>query len=84
LYRRLLTGKELIDRGGSTQEASKATGQWSQTFLGRLRGSSRAELVHGLRRIAEVDNGIKNSEATPRLLMEYLVVELTLPRPSKR
>jgi DNA polymerase-3 subunit delta len=84
LYRRLLTGKELFDEGASQQEIKNATGQWSDTFFSRLRGATRAELVHGLRRIAEVDNGIKNSEATPRLLMEYLVVELTLPRTARR
>ncbi|MEK6286834.1 MAG: DNA polymerase III subunit delta [Acidobacteriota bacterium] len=79
LYRRLLTGKELIDRGASAQEVTKATGQWSPAFFKKLRGTPRAELVHGLRRIAEVDNAIKNSEATPRLQMQYLVAELTLP-----
>ena len=84
LYRRLLTGKELIDRGASSQEITKATGQWSQSFFARLRGTPRAELVHGLRRIAEVDNAIKNSEATPRLQMQYLVAELTLPPAGKR
>jgi len=84
LYRRLLTGKELLDRGAPEQQIKTATGQWSPIFFSRLRGATRAELVQGLRRIAEVDNGIKNSEATPRLLMEYLVVELTLPRTVSR
>jgi DNA polymerase III subunit delta len=84
LYRRLLTGKELFDGGKSEQEIKNATGQWSQTFFNRLRSTARAELVHGLRRIAEVDNAIKNSEATPRLQMEYLVVELTLPRATRQ
>jgi len=79
LYRRLLTGKQLIEGGASTQEIEKATGQWSDNFFARLRRSSRAEIVHGLRRIAAVDNAIKNSEGTPRLQMEYLVAELTLP-----
>lgn len=83
LYRRLLTGKELIEGGASPPEITKATGQWSDTFFTRLRRASRAEIVHGLRRIAEVDNAIKNSEGTPRLQMEYLVAELTLP-PSAR
>jgi DNA polymerase-3 subunit delta len=83
LYRRLLTGKQLIEGGASAQEISKATGQWSDSFLARLRRGSRAEIVHGLHRIAEVDNAIKNSEGTPRLQMEYLVAELTLP-PSAR
>jgi DNA polymerase-3 subunit delta len=83
LYRRLLTGKELSENGASRQEIKGATGQWSDAFFNRLRQTPRAEIVHGLRRIAEVDNAIKNSEATPRLQMEYLVAELTLP-PIKR
>jgi DNA polymerase-3 subunit delta len=84
LYRKLLRGKELFDGGASGQEIKTGAGQWTDSFLSRVRGATRAELVHGLRRIAEVDNGIKNSEATPRLLMEYLVVELTLPRTGSR
>ena len=79
LYRRLLTGKELIERGASPQEITKATGQWSQNFFKVLGRTPRAEIARGLRRIAEVDNAIKNSEATPRLQMEYLIAELTLP-----
>ena len=79
LYRRLLTGKELLEEGASKDEITKATGQWSDTFLSRLRRASRSELAYGLRRIAEVDNAIKNSEATPRLQMQYLVAELTQP-----
>jgi DNA polymerase-3 subunit delta len=83
LYRRLLTGKELFENGASSQEIKSATGQWTEAFFSRLRQTSRAEIVHGLRRIAEVDNAIKNSEGTPRLQMQYLVAELTLP-PIKR
>ena len=76
-YRRLLTGKELIERGASSEEVTKATGQWSKNFFSSLRQTPRAEFVRGLCRIAEVDNAIKNSEATPRLQMEYLIVDLT-------
>lgn len=79
LYRKLLTGRELVDRGASQEEIRKATAQWSDAFFSRLRRASRAEIAHGLRRIAEVDNAIKNSEGTPRLQMQYLVAELTLP-----
>lgn len=78
-YRKLLIGKELIEGGASQQEITKATNQWSTAFFNGLRRIPRADFVHGLRRIAEVDNAIKNSEATPRLQMEYLIVELTLP-----
>jgi DNA polymerase III subunit delta len=77
LYRRLLTGKELLEAGASQQEITRATGQWSQTFLNRLQRTPRAEFVHGLKRIAEVDNAIKNSEGTPRLQMQFLIAELT-------
>jgi DNA polymerase-3 subunit delta len=83
LYRRLLTGKELIELGASSEEITKATGQFSRSFFARLRGTARADLVHGLHRIAEVDDAIKNSEGTPRLQMQYLVAELTLP-PARR
>ena len=78
-YRRLLIGKELVERGASKDEITRATGQWSNNFLTGLRRTPRGDFVRGLRRIAEVDNAIKNSEATPRLQMEYLIVELTLP-----
>jgi DNA polymerase-3 subunit delta len=78
LYRRLLAGKQLLEGGASTQEVKNETGQWSDAFIGRLRRASRAEIVHGLRRIAEVDNAIKNSEGPPRLQMQYLIAELTL------
>jgi DNA polymerase-3 subunit delta len=78
LYRRLLTGKELIEQGASMQEVKRATGQWSDSFLNRIRRASRSEIVRGLKRIAEVDNAIKNSQGTPRLQLEYLIVELML------
>jgi DNA polymerase III subunit delta len=83
-YRRLLIGKELVESGASNDEIKRATGQWSSNFFSGLRRTPRAEFVRGLRRIAEVDNAIKNSEATPRLLMEYLIIELTLQNPANR
>jgi DNA polymerase III subunit delta len=78
-YRKLLIAKELAEGGASKQEITKATNQWSDKFFAGVRRTPRADFVRGLRRIAEVDNAIKNSEATPRLQMEYLIVELTLP-----
>ena len=79
LYRRLLTGKAASGGRGVDAGDNQATGQWSDSFLTRLRRASRGEIVHGLRRIAEVDDAIKNSEGTPRLQMQYLIAELTLP-----
>ncbi|HSB09255.1 MAG TPA: DNA polymerase III subunit delta [Blastocatellia bacterium] len=79
LYRRMLTGKELLDRGASSEEIVNATGQYKPAFVSHLRRTPHARLARELRRIAEVDNAIKNSEGTPRLQMEYLIAELTLP-----
>jgi DNA polymerase-3 subunit delta len=82
LYRRMLAGKELMVRGASFEEVSRATGQYGQRakeFNMRIGRMAREEIIHGLRRIAGVDNAIKKSEATPRLQMQYLIAELTLP-----
>lgn len=82
LYRRMLSAKELMIRRASTDEVNKATGRYgrnAEVFNSRVLRTSREEITHGLRRISEVDNSIKNSEATPKLQMQYLIAELTLP-----
>lgn len=82
LFRRMLAGKELLDRGASFEDFARAINQWRDNatkWRMRLSQTPRAEIVHGLHRIAQVDNAIKNGEATPRLQMEYLVAELMLP-----
>jgi DNA polymerase-3 subunit delta len=79
LYRRLLIGKDMLEQGASDKDVMNETRQFKRAFVTYLRRTPRARLATGLRRIAEVDNAIKNSEATPRLLMENLLVELTLP-----
>ena len=87
LHRRMLAGKELLERGASFDDFARAIGQWRENathWKVRLSRTSRAEIVHGLHRIAQVDKAIKNAEATPRLQMEYLVAELILPRTSAR
>jgi hypothetical protein len=69
-------------RGAPFEEVSRATGQYGQRakeFNMRIGRMAREEIIHGLRRIAGVDNAIKRSEATPRLQMQYLIAELTLP-----
>ena len=86
LYRRMLAGKEMLDGGASFDEFARAIGQWREgatNWKTRLSRTPRAEIVHGLHRIAQVDNAIKNAEATPRLQMEYLVAELILPRTAR-
>jgi DNA polymerase-3 subunit delta len=83
-YRKLLIGKDLMDSGASTDEIKKATGQWSPSFFKGVRRSPREVFVKGLERIAQVDNAIKNSEGTPRLQMQYLIAELTLPPATRK
>jgi DNA polymerase-3 subunit delta len=82
LYRRMLSAKDLMTRGASKEEVNKATGRYgrgAEEFNERVRRAPRHQLVHGLRRTAEVDDAIKSSQGTPRLQIDYLVAELTLP-----
>ncbi|HYP27124.1 MAG TPA: DNA polymerase III subunit delta [Blastocatellia bacterium] len=86
LYRRMLAAKDLMARKAPSEEIMKATGQYGQraaAFNARVLRTPREEIVHGLRRIAQVDNAIKGSEATPRLQLEYLIAELTLPESAR-
>lgn len=86
LYRRLLTGKELIARRAPSEEVMKATGQYgprAKVFVTRLNRISREEIEHGIVRISQTDRAIKSSEATPRLQIQYLVSELTLPEAAR-
>ena len=86
LYRRLLAAKDLMARGAPAEEVNRATGRYGRNaadFNARVSRSAREEIVHGLRRITQVDNAIKNSEATPRLQIQYLVAELTLPESAR-
>jgi DNA polymerase-3 subunit delta len=80
LYRKLLAGKELLQKGASSGEVARATGQYGYRagpFNAWLARTPRERIVRGLKRIAEVDNAIKNSEGTPGLQMQYLIAELT-------
>lgn len=82
LYRRMLLAKDMLAQRVSTQDISKATGQYGQrgaVFNAKVGRLSREEIAWGLRRIAAADNAIKGAMATPRLQIEYLVAELTLP-----
>src|SRR5262249_35462315 len=63
LYRRLLAAKELMARKAPTDEVNRATGRYgrnAEVFNARVLRTSREEIVHGLRRIAQIDNAIKN------------------------
>lgn len=82
LYRRLLSAKDQSTRGADSNELARSFGQYgpnASAFTRWFGRTNRRQIVKGLKRIAEVDNAIKNSEATPRLQMEYLIMELTQP-----
>ena len=82
LYRNLLIAKEMSARRAAPETIAKATNKWQgrdSAFYTRVARSSREELVHGIKRIAQVDSAVKGSEATPSLQIEYLVAELASP-----
>jgi DNA polymerase-3 subunit delta len=82
LYRRMLMAKNLMAQGAPLQEVMQATSQYGQrglNFNARVNRTSREEITRGLTRIAETDDAMKNSVATPQLLLEFLIAELTLP-----
>lgn len=86
LYRKLLLAKDLMAKGARADEVAKATGQYgprSGEFNTKVRRLSREEIVHGIRRIAQTDNDIKNSIGTPELMLEFLVAELTIPESTR-
>jgi DNA polymerase-3 subunit delta len=82
LYRRMLSAKEMLMRGASPSEFARAAGgppYKLNAFRSKLTSMPRERIVHGIRRIAEVDDAIKNSVGTPRLQLQYLIAELTQP-----
>ncbi|MEW6129647.1 MAG: DNA polymerase III subunit delta [Acidobacteriota bacterium] len=86
LYRRMLSAKDLIARHAAFEDVAKATGQYgvrAKEFITKLNRMSRDSIVYGIRRIAQVDLAIKSSEATPRLQLEFLIAELTMPEKSR-
>jgi DNA polymerase-3 subunit delta len=86
LYRRMLMAKDLMARRAPAEEVMKATGQYGQRakdFNARVLRTPREEITRGLSRIAQVDSAIKSSDATPRLHIQYLIAELTLPESAR-
>ncbi len=70
LYRRLLAAKDLIARGAPVEEVNRATGRYGRNaadFNARVSRSAREEIIHGLRRITQVEQRDKElgSHATP-------------------
>jgi DNA polymerase III subunit delta len=81
-YRKMLLAKELMSRSAPPAEVQAAVKlpPWKAgEFNTHVRRMPVEDITHGLRRIAEVDLAIKSSVGTPRLQIEVLVCELTLP-----
>jgi DNA polymerase-3 subunit delta len=79
-YRKMLLAKELMARRAPAAEVQAAVKlpPWKVgEFNAQVRRTPLEEITLGIRRMAEVDLAIKSSVATPRLLLEALVVELT-------
>lgn len=80
-YRKMLVAKELMIRKAPAAEVQAAVKlpPWKMSeFNTQVRHVSVDSIVHGIRRMDEVDAAIKSSIGTPRLQLEILVCELTL------
>lgn len=80
-YRKMLIAKELMARKAPAAEVQAAVKlpPWKMSeFNTQVRHVSIDAIVHGIRRMDEVDAAIKSSVGTPRLQLEILVCELTL------
>lgn len=80
-YRKMLIAKELISRKAPAAEVQAAVKlpPWKMSeFNTQVRRVTAEKIVHGIRRMDEVDSAIKSSVGTPRLQLEILVCELTL------
>ncbi len=81
-YRRSITAKELLAAGESPERviaAARVAAFKSSQYLQQLRKTPIEELLAALKRIAEVDDAIKSSRATPALQLEMLVYRLCNP-----
>jgi DNA polymerase-3 subunit delta len=78
-FRRLLIAKEMMQRNASFPELAKAVGLpdfIAKKLNERARRYEISALLRGMERIAATDFALKNSRATPRLLLETLICEL--------
>lgn len=81
-YRRLLIAKDLMRLNRPNSEVAQAVGMspYAVTHLNeKARRISNQRLIDGLARIARADLGLKSSLATPKMLLELLICELTGP-----
>ena len=79
-FRRLYLAKELMKQGAERSDVARVAGVppfKQEEFLRTARKIESERLAFGIKRIAEADLAIKTSQATPRLQIEMLVMELT-------
>jgi len=77
-YRKLALGKQILMQRGESQVFKYVFIQpfKQRSYLDTLRRADAAKLSHSIQLIANVDLAIQTSQATPRLQMEMLVLEL--------
>jgi DNA polymerase-3 subunit delta len=78
-YHRLALAKEMLKRGKRDEVYRLIYGPPAKrdAFMNTLQRSDSAKLTRGLKLIAEADLAIKTSQATPRLQLEMLVIQLS-------
>lgn len=79
-YRRLLIAKDLMSLNRPNSEVAQAVGlsPYAVTHLNeKARRIDNRRLIAGLEKIARTDLALKSSVATPKMLMEMLICELT-------
>lgn len=79
-YRRMLIARDLMNLNLPNSEIAQAVGMspYAVTYLNeKARRIDGRRLLHGLELLARTDLALKTSQATPRMLMEFLICELT-------
>jgi len=78
-YHRLALAKELLKRGKRDEVYRLIYGPPAKrdAFMNTLQRSDTAKITRGIKLIADADLAIKTSQATPRLQLEMLVIQLS-------
>lgn len=78
-YHRLAMAKELLARGRRDEVYRLIYGPPAKrdAFMNTLQRSDAAKITRGIKLISDADLAIKTSQATPRLQLEMLVVQLS-------
>lgn len=78
-YHRLAMAKELLQRGRRDEVSRLIFGPPAKrdAFMNTLQRSDSSKITRGIKLIADADLAIKTSQATPRLQLEMLVIQLS-------